>query len=124
MENFKGDIIEESLDDKNVLRKVKILNTKVEEVTSKHKTPWLNQWTLHHVEVTPQQAEEIAQELSHALEPKHSWYADFKNDSHHYIIFKNKVFFIDRKNQDQYDEAKNYGISLGIPDYQVDFKAI
>ena len=124
MENFKGDIIEESLDDKNVLRKVKILNTKVEEVTSKHKTPWLKQWTLHHVEVTSQQAEEIAQELSHALEPKHSWFADFKNNSHHYIIFKNKVFFIDRKNQDQYDEAKNYGISLCIPDYQVDFKAI
>jgi hypothetical protein len=28
---------------------------------------------------------------------------------------------IDRKSKEQYDEAKRYGISLGIPEYQVDF---
>ena len=47
--------------------------------------------------------------------------ADFKNDTHHYIIFRDKVFYIDRKSKEQYDEAKRYGISLSIPEYQVDF---
>ena len=46
---------------------------------------------------------------------------DFKNDKFHFIIFKNKVFCVDIYNKEQYDEAKKYGISLGIPDYQVDF---
>jgi len=39
----------------------------------------------------------------------------------HYIIFRNKIFFIHRDNKKEYDEATKFGISLGIPDYQVDF---
>ena len=50
-----------------------------------------------------------------------SWYADYRNDTHHYIIFQNKIFYIDRKSKEQYDETKRYGISLGIPEYKVDF---
>jgi hypothetical protein len=38
-----------------------------------------------------------------------------------FIIFKNKVFKIDRTSKEEYDKAKEYGISLGIPSYQVDF---
>lgn len=59
--------------------------------------------------------------ISEALESEHPWYADFKNRTTHFIIFKNKIFKIDRKSEQQYDEAKNYGIALGIPPYQVDF---
>ena len=43
MENYRGVIIEESLKNKEVLKKVQILETKVEEVTEKHKTPWIKQ---------------------------------------------------------------------------------
>ena len=121
MTNFNGVIIEESLENKDVLQKVKIIETKVEEVTEEHKTPWIKQWTLHTVEIPENQANEIAEDLSKSLDSEHSWYADFKNDKFHYIIFRNKVFFIDRSSKEQYDEAKKYGISLGIPEYQVDF---
>jgi hypothetical protein len=124
MKNYKGVIIEESLEDKSILDEIKILNTKVVKVTEKHKTPWLKQWTLHDVEIPVDEAEEIANKLSKALEPKLYWYADFKNSTHHYIIFRDKIFYIDRKSQEQYDEAREYGISLGIPEYQVDFKVI
>ena len=55
------------------------------------------------------------------LESEHPWYADFKNEATHFIIFRNKVFKIDRASVEQYNEAKEYGISLGIPAYQVDF---
>lgn len=119
--NFIGVIIEESLEKKDVLKKVNILKTKIEKVTEKHKTPWIKQWTLHTVEIPENQVELVAKDLSSSLDAKHDWYADFKNDSHHYIIFRNKVFFIDRRSKEQYDEAKKYGISLGIPEYQVDF---
>ncbi|MFH1098864.1 MAG: hypothetical protein V1723_03010 [Candidatus Uhrbacteria bacterium] len=121
MKNFNGVIIEESLENKDVLQKVKILKTNVEPVTEKHKTPWIKQWTLHTVEILENRPDIIAKELSGSLDSTHNWYADFKNDTHHYIIFRNKVFFIDRRSKEQYDKAKNYGISLGIPEYQVDF---
>ncbi|MDO8553391.1 MAG: hypothetical protein Q7S22_01175 [Candidatus Micrarchaeota archaeon] len=118
---FIGVIIEESLADKTVLNKVKIIKTKIEKITKKHKTPWLKQWTLHTVEIPEDKARAIAEELSGALQPQY-WYADFKNKIRHFIIFRNIIFDIDRKNKEQYKEAKEYGLSLGIPEYQIDFK--
>ncbi len=121
MTKFIGVIIEESLENKDVLYKVKIIETKIEQVTEEHKTPWIKQWTLHTVEIPEGQAKIIAIELSKSLDSKHNWYADFKDEIHHYIIFSNKVFYINRTSKEQYDKAKDYGISLGIPAYQVDF---
>lgn len=122
MDNFKGVIIEESLADPSVLEEVKILSTKVEEVTEKHQTPWLQQWTLHTVEVKADKADYIAEKLSQVLDTSHDdWYADYKNEKIHYVIYTNKVFKINRKSKGEYQKATEYGISLGIPDYQVDF---
>lgn len=114
--NYKGVIIKESLENKDILKDVKISDTKVEEVVEEHKTPWIKQWTLHTVEIPENQASSVAEKISKALDSKHNWYADFKNDTRYYIIFRDKVFYIDRKSREQYDEAKRYGISLGIPE--------
>ena len=120
--NYSGVIIEESLTDKTVLKDVIIISTEVEPITPEHKTPWLKQWTLHNVEVPEANAEQIVDKISKALESERtSWYADFKNDDYHYIIFPNKVFKVDRTNPVLYKDAREYGISLGIPEYQVDF---
>lgn len=121
--NYKGTIIEESLEDKDVLGDVKILSTKVEPVVKAHQTPWLKQWTLHKVEVDEDKVDEVSKKISESIDSKHnhSWYADYKNDKWHYIIFPNKIFKIDRKDAGQYAQARKYGISLGIPEYQVDF---
>lgn len=121
--NYVGTIIEESLKDKNILNNVVILSTKVEKVVEKHQTPWLEQWTLHKVEVAEERVEEVSKIISRSIDTSHgqSWYIDYKNKEWHYIIFPNKIFKIDRTNAKQYDEAKKYGISLGIPEYQVDF---
>ena len=123
MADFQGVIIEESLENKDILKRVKILSTRVFEVTDRHQTPWLSQWTVHTVEVQESEAQSLAEEISKSLDESHnsSWYVDFKDNFHHYIIFPDKVFFIDRQSKKQYDEAKHYGISLGIPEYQVDF---
>ena len=120
-EPYGGVIIEESLDNKDVLRTLRILSTKIEQVTSDHRTPWITQWTLRTVEIPAKDAATTAYILSRALEGEHPWYADYKNSTTHYIIFKNKIFTIDRNNKTQYDEAKAYGIAIGIPAHQVDF---
>lgn len=120
--DFKGVIIEESLKGKSVLKKVKILSTEIEDVTAEHKTPWLKQWTLHTVEIPEKSTEEIAEEIRKSLDTEHiSWYADFKNDLIHFIIFPEKVFAINIANKKEYKKARDYGISLGIPEYQLDF---
>lgn len=121
MTNFTGVIIEESLERKDVIQKVKIIKTKVEQVTEKHKTPWIKKWTLHTVEIPETQVNAVAKELSKSLDSKRNWYADFKNDKFHYIIFRNKVFKVDRSKPEQYKDVTKYGVSLGLPDYQLDF---
>ncbi len=121
--NYKGVIIEESLSDKSILSKVKIEDTKVEPITDSHETPWLKQWTLHTFLVGDKDADAIGNEISKSFDYSHgsAWYADFKNDKIHYIIFKDKVFKVDRSKIEEYKAATDYGISLGIPSHQVDF---
>lgn len=117
--NYKGIIIEESLENKGILKDVNIFSTKIEKVIKEHETPWLLQWTLHTVEIPENKAREVAEKISQSIEKNHPWYSDFKNNTHHYIIFRNKVFCIDRKSKEQYDEAQRYGILLGIPKRQL-----
>jgi len=123
MDNYCGTIIEESLVDKLILQTLNITSTRVEQVTEKEHTPWLTQWTLHKVEIPDSEAAKVAETLSKNLDYSHggAWYADFRNETHHYIIYLNKIFFVDRRSREQYDKAKQYGLSLGIPEYQVDF---
>jgi len=119
---YRGVIIEESLESKNILKKVKILKTDIEKVTGKHNTPYLKQWTLHTIEISEGHADEIAKKISKSLDSKHdNWYCDFKNSKYHYIIFRNNIFKIDRSKKEQYNKVVKYGLSLGIPDYQLDF---
>ena len=124
MSTYSGVIIEESLEDKDVLRDLKIVSSRVSMVTPKHATPWLTQWTLHTFEVTDEQAKRVAERISGALDRSHagSWYVDFKTERQHYIVYSDKIFFVDRSSLAQYLEAKNYGLSLGIPPHQMDFE--
>lgn len=120
---YKGTIIEESLENKEVLKDVDILSTNVEPATDKHQTPWVQKWTLRKVEIAPEKVDKVARKLAQSLDPEHShsWYADFKDAATHFIVFRNKVFKIDRHNKEQYDEARQYGLSLGIPEHQINF---
>lgn len=121
MADFTGIIVEESLENEAVLSKVKIVSTEVEDVTPEHKTPWIKTWTMHTVSIKESEAQKIAEEISKSLDRDHEWYADFKNDKFHIIIFRAKVFKVDRSKPDQYAKVTKYGVSVGIPEYQLDF---
>jgi hypothetical protein len=118
---YYGTIITESLKDAGILKTIKIVDTRTVAVTEKHQTPWLEHWTHNVIEIPDDQAHHLAKKISHALDDEHNWYADFKNGAWHYIIFRNKIFRIDRKKPEQYRDVSRYGISLGIPSYQLDF---
>lgn len=119
MNNYKGVIIEESLEDKTVLNALQIISKKIEKVTLKHQTPWLSQWTLDTFEISENEAEKIAAILSRALSPHHGWYVDFRNFNFHFVIFKNKIFMLDRTKKTDYEEMIEYGLSVGTPSHQL-----
>ncbi|MBU0458413.1 hypothetical protein KJ652_06170 [Patescibacteria group bacterium] len=124
MQNFIGVIIEESLTNKKILSKVKINETKVVPVNEKHQTPHLKQWTLHTIEILADNADDIALELSKTLEGNENtgyWYADYKNNELVYIVFPIRIFKIAQNDPEGFQKARDYGISLGIPEYQLSF---
>ena len=126
---FRGIIIEESLQKNklNILRKVKILGTKIKPVTEKSMTPCLKKWSDHTIEIKGiTNARKIAKDISESFDIKHdnAWYADYNNGQICFIIFPNKIFELDGYNQTELDKAKEYGIKIGIPEYQVNFKIL
>lgn len=118
--SYRGVVIEESLIDKSVLEKLTIVETRVEPVTAEHGTPWLTRWTLHTVEVPDDEARGVADLIAEVLGPD-SWYADFGDDQTHFVVFPHGVFVVDRSDPGHYRAVVEYGLSLGIPDYQLDF---
>jgi hypothetical protein len=119
--DYTGVIIEESLDDKAILKRLKILSTEIKPVTERMKSPWLTQWTLHTVLVPEKAADVVAAEISAALEMKHPWYADYRNDRWHYVVFRGKIFKVDWNTPGEYKAVTDRGVGIGIPKYQVSF---
>lgn len=121
---YIGVIIQESLTDQEILDKLHVIRTVVEEVTPRHNTPWVKSWILHTVEIEEEEADKWAEWLSLHIDNSHDhpWYVDYRNDKYHYVIFPNKIFKIDRSNSQQNKEAQEYGKSVGIPDYQLDWE--
>ncbi|MEK7620246.1 MAG: hypothetical protein AAB413_03340, partial [Patescibacteria group bacterium] len=117
-------IIEESL--KNpILGSVQVIGTEIEEVTKGFGTPWLKQWTLRTVAIEETKASDFAESLSHAIETEHSsWFADFNNDTTHYIVFPDRVFVVDRSKPEQYEVVRQYGLSHGLPRHQLNFPTL
>jgi hypothetical protein len=119
---YRGTIIEESLKDRSVLDGVRIVSGEIEDVTTSHNTPWLRQWTIDEVEIEDMAIKGFTRRLQAAMETEHpSWYADFKGEQDHYIVFPGKIFYIDQRRNDSYNDAVTYGVSLGIPKRQLDF---
>lgn len=121
MKNFKGVIIAESLQDKSVLNKLLIIKTDIEIVTKSHQTPWLKQWTLHTVEIPFDTMDETAKEIQNSLEKQHNWYAHFWNNDSLCVIFRDKIYKLPKDDKNTWQEAIEYGISLGIPKQQLEF---
>lgn len=126
MKKYSGCIIEESLTNKDVLKEFIITKTNVEKVTEESNTPDLDVWTMHIVEITEDKIESIVPLLSKSIDGSRKnggWYTDLKSDDWHYIIFSGKVFKVDRSSGEQYEQAKEYGMSIGIPEYQLPNKS-
>lgn len=120
--NYIGNIVEESLSDKSILKKLKILKTRIVQVTERRHTPWIAQWTIHNMSIPEEDGDEMAELLSWSIDPTHpQWYIAYKNESFHFIVFNGQVFKVDISDPEQYRDAVDYGLGIGIPEDQLNF---
>ena len=118
---YTGAIIRESLTDTSVLNDLELVTREVEKVDEDMKTPWLDVWTIDTVKIPENKIAEVCQQLSLVIDDSNcdDWYADFRNDDWLYVVFKNRVFKIDRHNPDSYAAMKTYALSHNLPEYQL-----
>jgi len=119
--NYRGIIIEESLTNTDIIKNFALISQETEKVEEAHETPWLEQWTCDDVEIPEEQIESATDELSKLIDTEHigNWYCDFKNDDWHYVVFSNKIFKINRKSREDYDNMRDYALSIGLPEHQL-----
>lgn len=111
MGTYSGCIIEESLKDKSILDKFKIIDTQIDD------------GIIRIVETDDSVIDEIVLELQSAMVDDKKWYIDLKNYDYHYIIYNDKIFRVNRDYGEQYEEAKEYGLKRGIPECQLPNKS-
>jgi len=119
MSKYEGCIIEESLDNREVITLFKVVRTEITPVTEASATPWLDNWTMHMIEIDKDNIDDAVVKLQDSLKKDENWYADLKNDDFHYIVFNDKIFKVSRSSKEQYNEVYQYGLVQGIPAYQL-----
>lgn len=104
---YEGTVIENSLKDKSILERLAIVKTWDDD-----------DWILHDVVVDEKEMVQIQKALDDG-----PWYVHFwSNESDEiFVIFKEKSFTIRKSNRDSWEEAISYGLSIGIPQSQLDF---
>ena len=107
---YKGTIIEESLEDNRILNNMEIVGFRI----SKDEKPQ-DRWHLYTVKVSKEEIEKLADCI------KNKWYMHFWKGRDIVAVFKDKVFNFNYDEKASWKEAVDYGLSLGIPKEQLDF---
>ncbi len=107
---YKGTIVEESLNDNHILNDFKIISFRIS--TDKNQA---DRWHLYNVVVT---YEDIIR-LSMNIKPR--WYMHFWKGRDVIAIFYGKKFEFNYDDKSSWAPAIEYGFSVGIPKEQLDF---
>ncbi|MEN9614530.1 MAG: hypothetical protein RLZZ347_837 [Candidatus Parcubacteria bacterium] len=108
---YKGAIVKESLEDESILNDFKILYTEVTDDIDP-----AERWTIYNVEVD----EATLLKLSKVIKPT-KWYAHFWSGREVIAIFRDKIFRFNFDDKKSWESAIAHGLSIGIPQEQLDF---
>jgi hypothetical protein len=104
---LEGTVIENSLDNPEILSDFEVIKS------------WeAGDWKLHRICVTEEQAHQISRHLV-----KGPWYVHFwkENKNDVLVVYQNKKFWIKFDDQESWKDALEHGLSLGIPEGQLNF---
>ena len=116
---WKGVIIEESLDDKSLLDLVKIVKTRR---TTLEEEKQRGSFTFHCIELDDEKKEVFIKKAHSSI--KNNFYLHICKEGKMIVIYKNKQFEFSCENLDKLNEARNYGLSVGILREQMPFEKL
>lgn len=111
---WQGVVLEESLEDKSLLKMAKIRGTNVSRLEKENRV-----MTFHKVEVPDSLKEEYIEKAKNTI--KQSFYTHLCKDGQMAVVFKGRVFNFTADNP-ELNEAREYGKSIGIIPEQMPFE--
>jgi len=116
--NYKGVIIEESLENKELLGLCKIVSTRIGVDNNPKTNAGEPTWTLHQVKVLEPNLKEVLKQLSKNLKLP-NWWADLSLGDEICIVFHNKIFKGKNYNLKFRKRVIDYAHSLNLPAGQI-----
>lgn len=77
-------------------------------------------WTVIEFGVAESRVEEVAQALSDALDQP-GWYADLRTAEETFVVFPGRVLRFPRGDGTGRTEAREVGLTFGVPEHQLDW---
>ena len=106
---WKGVIIEESLEDKRLLDSVNVVVTKKSSLEEEKEKGFMK---FHNIEVEDRKKDKFVQQACKSI--KQGWYIHICSGDRMVVIFKGKSFELEEKEHSKLDEARKYGLPIGI----------
>lgn len=109
--DFIGTIVEESLADNRILNDIEIVRFRI----TKEDDP-AERWHLYKVRVSREDIEKLSKCIKTG-----KWYMHFWEGTDVIAVFRDKIFEFNHSDKTTWEDALEYGRSLGIPEEQLDF---
>jgi len=113
---WKGVILEESLEDKSILKLVKIIKTDVSKLGGEDRV-----MTFHYFELDDKDKDRFVNRGIKAI--KQSFYMHIVKEGVMYVIYKSHMFKFS-KGFPELETAREYGLSIGIIKKQMPFEKL
>jgi hypothetical protein len=114
---WKGVIIKESLENEKILDKIRIVRTRVTDLEMQG-----GSYHFLYFELEDEYLESFLKEAKMTI--KNKWYTHVCKDNEMIVIFSGKVFRFKESQADKLEDARNYGLSVGIIKEQMPFEEI
>jgi len=118
---YRGLLLKESLESVDLLKDEDIKISRIEnwDVGDRAADFQPDTWTAVFIEGKVENIERVARKISKTILPK--WYANLSDEYTEFVIFRNKIFKHKKGDKADAREAIEYGKSVGIPEYQLDW---
>jgi len=116
---WRGVIIEESLDDKSILNLVKVVKLRKTTLEKESEKGFL---TFLYIELNDEKKDAFVKKALTSI--KNRFYLHVCKENNMIVIYKDKVFEFSSDNVVKLNEARNYGLSIGILKEQMPFEKL
>jgi len=115
MSGWKGIIVSESLSEPSIISEFEVFKATISKKELDLGEGNKGRWHLYHVYATDSQLDALQTMI------KRGWYAHFWRGKDLVVIFKGRRFEMRADDKSSWKDAIEYGLSVGIPEKELDF---